>query len=122
MVNGLLSIYTYSNALTRAMLFFKTMEIRFPDMVPNRTTYELLMSCALQSKKLKESVYLFELWKQKGFKTKAHHFREMVQLCAYHKEPEMVANYLKRMKEEGLTVRDKDRAHLATVIGLVSWS
>ena len=123
-VNALLSIYTSSQTVNRAMLFWKSMALRFENVEPNRDTLRLLWKATMRSRRYKEAQIVFnefkrhELDNRKGFGVvKADMYREMVRLAAYWKDQEGVVRYLRMMDERGLHVRDRDKAYLAMVSG-----
>lgn len=123
-INALLSIYTNSQTINRAIMFYKTLSIRFPNIEPNRDTLYLLWKSILKSRRYKDAQFIFNIFKENeknnkiGFGViKIKMYREMIRLASYYKDINGVIKYLNMMKDKGLNIRGRDRAYLAMIIG-----
>ena len=125
-INALLSIYcschSKSNGkinliVNRAILFFQTMIYRFPNVEANKYTYLLIFNMCIDKKRYNEAKYIFDLYKKQGYKINITMYRKMLELASKSSQADDVAMYLNEMEDRGLTIRERDKAHLAVVIG-----
>eukprot|EP01084_Bolivina_argentea_P160453 279413_1 len=123
-INALLSVYTYGQTINRAIMFFKTMAIRFENVESNRDTLRLLWKACMKSRRYKDAQYIFNIFKvnennhKMGYGIiKTDMYREMIRLASYYKDINGVVKYLNMMKDKGLMIRGRDKAYLAMIVG-----
>ena len=116
-INALLKVYVNANVMDRAMLFFKTIQIRFKDVIPNKQTYRIIWTGLVKARMYDEAKYIFNLRKENNINCPPYLYRDLVHLASAHKDPDGCAYYLNEMDSLGYNIRQRDKAQLAMVMG-----